>query len=55
VALSCGKDVAIEMEGKETELDKTIIEAIKTRSRTWCVTQWTMASNFRRSGKDRKG
>ncbi len=29
VALSCGKEVAIEMEGKETELDKTIIEAIK--------------------------
>jgi two-component system chemotaxis sensor kinase CheA len=29
VALGCGKDVAIEMEGKETELDKTIIEAIK--------------------------
>ncbi len=29
VALGCGKDVAIEMEGKKTELDKTIIEAIK--------------------------
>jgi two-component system chemotaxis sensor kinase CheA len=29
VALSCGKEVEIEMEGKETELDKTIIEAIK--------------------------
>jgi two-component system, chemotaxis family, sensor kinase CheA len=29
VALSCGKEVRIEMEGKETELDKTIIEAIK--------------------------
>jgi len=29
VALGCGKEVAIEMEGKETELDKTIIEAIK--------------------------
>jgi len=29
VALSCGKKVRIEMEGKETELDKTIIEAIK--------------------------
>jgi two-component system chemotaxis sensor kinase CheA len=29
VALSCGKEVNIEMEGKETELDKTIIEAIK--------------------------
>jgi two-component system chemotaxis sensor kinase CheA len=25
----CGKQVRIEMEGKETELDKTIIEAIK--------------------------
>jgi two-component system chemotaxis sensor kinase CheA len=29
VALGCGKEVAIEMGGKETELDKTIIEAIK--------------------------
>ena len=29
VALGCGKEVHIEMEGKETELDKTIIEAIK--------------------------
>ena len=29
VAMSCGKSVRIEMEGKETELDKTIIEAIK--------------------------
>lgn len=29
LALSCGKKIRIEMEGKETELDKTIIEAIK--------------------------
>jgi two-component system chemotaxis sensor kinase CheA len=29
VALGCGKQVKIEMQGKETELDKTIIEAIK--------------------------
>ena len=29
VALGCGKEVNIEMQGKETELDKTIIEAIK--------------------------
>jgi two-component system, chemotaxis family, sensor kinase CheA len=29
VAVSCGKQVTIEMKGKETELDKTIIEAIK--------------------------
>ncbi len=29
VATACGKKVRIEMEGKETELDKTIIEAIK--------------------------
>jgi two-component system chemotaxis sensor kinase CheA len=29
VALACGKEVSIEMKGKETELDKTIIEAIK--------------------------
>jgi len=29
LAMACGKQVRIEMEGKETELDKTIIEAIK--------------------------
>lgn len=29
VALSCNKEVGIEMEGEKTELDKTIIEAIK--------------------------
>src|SRR5215471_1256702 len=29
LALSCGKEVLLEMEGQETELDRTIIEAIK--------------------------
>jgi two-component system chemotaxis sensor kinase CheA len=29
LALNCGKEVRVEMEGKETELDRTIIEAIK--------------------------
>ena len=29
LALQCGKQVRVEMEGKETELDKTIVEAIK--------------------------
>jgi two-component system, chemotaxis family, sensor kinase CheA len=29
LAASCGKQVRLELEGKETELDKTIIEAIK--------------------------
>ena len=29
LAVACGKDVELEMEGEETELDKTIIEAIK--------------------------
>jgi two-component system chemotaxis sensor kinase CheA len=29
LAVTCGKQVRIEMEGEETELDKTIIEAIK--------------------------
>ncbi|HLJ51368.1 MAG TPA: chemotaxis protein CheW [Bryobacteraceae bacterium] len=29
VAYSCGKQIELEMEGSETELDKTIIEAIK--------------------------
>lgn len=29
LAVHCGKQVRIEMEGKETELDKTIVEAIK--------------------------
>src|SRR5579871_5705417 len=29
LALNCGKDVRLEMEGQDTELDRTIIEAIK--------------------------
>ncbi len=29
LALSCGKEVRIDMEGQDTELDKTLIEAIK--------------------------
>ncbi|MGB0910827.1 MAG: chemotaxis protein CheW, partial [Nitrospirales bacterium] len=29
LALSCDKEIRLEMEGKETELDKTLIEAIK--------------------------
>lgn len=29
VARACGKDIRVEMEGKDTELDKTILEAIK--------------------------
>ena len=29
LAMTCGKQVRVEMEGKETELDKTLIEAIK--------------------------
>jgi len=29
LALTCGKEVRIEMEGQETELDKTLLEAIK--------------------------
>jgi two-component system chemotaxis sensor kinase CheA len=29
LAIQCGKQVRIEMEGKETELDKTIVESIK--------------------------
>jgi two-component system chemotaxis sensor kinase CheA len=29
LALNCGKDVCLEMEGQDTELDRTIIEAIK--------------------------
>jgi two-component system chemotaxis sensor kinase CheA len=29
LGISCGKDVRIELEGRETELDKTILEAIK--------------------------
>ncbi len=29
LAMACGKQVRVEMEGKETELDKTLVEAIK--------------------------
>ena len=28
-AMGCGKQVQVEMEGKETELDKSLLEAIK--------------------------
>jgi two-component system chemotaxis sensor kinase CheA len=31
LAVACGKQVRIDMDGQETELDKTIIEAIRTR------------------------
>ena len=33
LSVSCGKQVRVEMEGTETELDKTIIEAIKEAKR----------------------
>ena len=29
LALSCGKEVALDMEGQETELDRTVLEAVK--------------------------
>ena len=29
LAMACGKQVRVEMEGKETEFDKTLVEAIK--------------------------
>src|SRR5579863_7674000 len=29
LAISCGKDVRLEMEGQDTELDRTILETIK--------------------------
>ena len=29
LAKSCGKEIQLEMSGKETELDKTILEAVK--------------------------
>lgn len=45
VALGCGEHVRIEMEGKETELDKTIIEAIKL-----CLGQPQAGDSYRVSG-----
>ena len=56
VALGCGKEVSIEMEGKETELDKTIIEAIKdplTHLVRNSVEPWHRTS--RRPPKERQG
>ncbi len=59
VALGCGKQVRIEMEGKETELDKTIIEAIKdplTHLVRNAVDHGVETSEMRRaSGKDPEG
>jgi two-component system, chemotaxis family, sensor kinase CheA len=59
MALACGKQVGIEMEGKETELDKTIIEAIKdplTHLVRNAVDHGVEAPEIRRSaGKNREG
>ena len=59
VALGCGKEVGIEMEGKETELDKTIIEAIKdplTHLVRNCGGPWNRNARRRREGgKDPAG
>jgi two-component system, chemotaxis family, sensor kinase CheA len=59
VALAFGKEVEIEMEGKETELDKTIIEAIKdplTHLVRNSVDHGIELSEERiKAGKDRKG
>lgn len=46
VALGCGKEVAIEMEGKETELTRPSSRQSRIRSPIWCVIRLTMASNF---------
>ena len=43
LALSCGKQVHIELEGEETELDKAVIEAIKDG----VDTAWGIASRMR--------
>ena len=45
LALACGKQVRVEMEGKETELDKTLIEAIKDPLTHRSVIPWTTASS----------
>jgi hypothetical protein len=46
LANACGKQVRLEMEGKDTKLDKTLIEAIKIRLRTWCEIPSIMASKL---------
>ena len=48
LALSCGKDVRLEMEGQDTELDRTIIEAIKDPLNHLVRTRWTMALKRRK-------
>jgi two-component system, chemotaxis family, sensor kinase CheA len=52
VALGCSKEVRIEMEGKETELDKTIIEPSRTRSLIWCATPWITESSFPKTASE---
>jgi two-component system chemotaxis sensor kinase CheA len=54
LASEVGKKIEIEMEGAETELDKTIIEAIKDPSPTSCATPATTASRAPRSRRQRQ-
>ena len=41
-----GKQCTLTIEGKDVEVDKTIIEAIGDPSRTWSATPWITALNF---------
>ncbi len=59
LALNCGKDVRLEMEGQDTELDRTIIEAIKdplTHLVRNCIDHGIESAEARkRAGKDATG
>ena len=54
LAVSCGKQVRIEMDGADTELDKTIIEAIKDPLTHSSATPSITASSRRNSGARRE-
>jgi flagellar hook protein FlgE len=47
LATSCGKQVRIELEGSDTELDKTIIEAIKDPLTQMILAQRSYEANSR--------
>jgi two-component system chemotaxis sensor kinase CheA len=50
LAVTCGKQVRIEMAGEETDLDETILEAIKGPADHVRATSPTTASRHPRSG-----
>jgi two-component system, chemotaxis family, sensor kinase CheA len=49
VAKQCGKDVALEISGQNTDLDKSILDALNEPLCIWSAMRWTTASSRRMS------